>query len=232
MLLHPSVIERFAAHAPGLSGVTRRTLRTNLRFLARAVVPQLSRRTRRCPASGPRRPIPRRRSTATSRWRTRSRRRRGGCARRAGLPGRRRRADPRRPARRARHRHLPPVRRRHRRPSAAARPRAVPVLARYHEPLLESAAFAGERLITGGTDPARHNITTPLTCVAGRRHRAATAGHLPAARHLAGRLRRTARPGHVPARGRDHLLPAARRHHRHPRPGGEAEAVALLGGQR
>ena len=39
VLLHPSVIERFAAHAPGLTGVTRRTLRTNLRFLARRVVP-------------------------------------------------------------------------------------------------------------------------------------------------------------------------------------------------
>src|SRR5258708_37563895 len=33
VLLHPSVIERFAAHAPGLSGPARRTLRTNLRFL-------------------------------------------------------------------------------------------------------------------------------------------------------------------------------------------------------
>jgi hypothetical protein len=42
VLLHPSVIERFAATAPGLSGVTRRTLRTNLRFLARRVVPQLA----------------------------------------------------------------------------------------------------------------------------------------------------------------------------------------------
>ena len=41
VLLHPSVIERFAAHAPGLTGVTRRTLRTNLRFIARRVVPQL-----------------------------------------------------------------------------------------------------------------------------------------------------------------------------------------------
>src|SRR6266849_273599 len=41
VLLHPSVIERFAAHSPGLSGPTRRTLRTNLRFLSRAVVPQL-----------------------------------------------------------------------------------------------------------------------------------------------------------------------------------------------
>src|ERR1700689_5073387 len=42
VLLHPSVIERFAATAPGLAGVARRTLRTNLRFLARRVVPQLA----------------------------------------------------------------------------------------------------------------------------------------------------------------------------------------------
>src|SRR5258708_40164031 len=41
VLLHPSVIERFAAHAPGLTGVTRRTMRTNLRVLARAGGPQL-----------------------------------------------------------------------------------------------------------------------------------------------------------------------------------------------
>ena len=41
VLLHPSVIERFAAHAPGMSGPARRTLRTNLRFIARAVVPHL-----------------------------------------------------------------------------------------------------------------------------------------------------------------------------------------------
>ena len=34
------------------------------------------------------------------------------------------------------------------------RPRAVPVLARYHEPLLASAAFAGAGLVTGGSDPA------------------------------------------------------------------------------
>src|SRR6266702_2287462 len=47
VLLHPSVIERFATCAPGLSGPARRTLRTNLRFLARAVVPAL------CPADAP-----------------------------------------------------------------------------------------------------------------------------------------------------------------------------------
>ena len=34
-----------------------------------------------------------------------------------------------------------------------ARPRAVPVLARYHGLLLASAAFAGSGLVTGGTEP-------------------------------------------------------------------------------
>jgi hypothetical protein len=37
------------------------------------------------------------------------------------------------------------------------------VLARYHDRLLASAAFAGTGLICGGADPARRNITTPLT---------------------------------------------------------------------
>jgi len=41
VLLHPSVIERFTTCAPGLSGSARRTLRTNLRFIARRVVPAL-----------------------------------------------------------------------------------------------------------------------------------------------------------------------------------------------
>jgi hypothetical protein len=41
VLLHPSAAERFTRCAPGLSGVARRTLRTNLRFTGRRVVPQL-----------------------------------------------------------------------------------------------------------------------------------------------------------------------------------------------
>ena len=58
VLLHPSVIERFAAHAPGMSGAARRTLRTNLRFLARRVMPHLD------PADAP---LPRERaSTGTA----------------------------------------------------------------------------------------------------------------------------------------------------------------------
>src|ERR1700677_4369748 len=43
-----------------------------------------------------------------------------------------------------------------------ARPRTVPVLARYHGRLLAAAASAGTGLICGGTDPGRRNITTPL----------------------------------------------------------------------
>ena len=47
--------------------------------------------------------------------------------------------------------------------SAAPGPGAVPVLARYHALLLEAAGFAGEALLTGGTDPARRNLANPLT---------------------------------------------------------------------
>jgi len=41
VVLHPSVAERFTRSAPGLSPVARRTLRSNLRFIGRRVVPQL-----------------------------------------------------------------------------------------------------------------------------------------------------------------------------------------------
>lgn len=40
--------------------------------------------------------------------------------------------------------------------------RSVPVLAHYHETLLASARFAGERYVVGGRDPTRQNVTTPL----------------------------------------------------------------------
>ena len=43
-----------------------------------------------------------------------------------------------------------------------ARPRTVPVLARYHARLLAAAASAGTGLICGGDDPGRRNITNPL----------------------------------------------------------------------
>jgi hypothetical protein len=43
-----------------------------------------------------------------------------------------------------------------------SRPRTVPVLARYHEPLLAAARFAGAGLVCGGADPGRRNLTNPL----------------------------------------------------------------------
>lgn len=46
---------------------------------------------------------------------------------------------------------------------AGRRPRVVPVLARYHERLLRAAAWSGSRLLIGGTSVSRRNVTTPLT---------------------------------------------------------------------
>ena len=163
VLLHPSVIERFAAHAPGLTGVTRRTLRTNLRFLARRVVPQLA------PAD---RPLPRERAKApyspaqidgylalAAAQPTAARRMRAAGLVCLGAGAGLIRAD----LRQVRGSDiicrsggvLVQV--------SGRRPRAVPVLARYHQLLLAAAAFAGPGLVTGGTDPARRNVTTPLT---------------------------------------------------------------------
>ncbi len=162
VLLHPSVIERFTAHAPGLTGVTRRTLRTNLRFIARHVVPQLH------PADLP---LPRERAKApyspaeiggylalADAQPTAARRMRAAGLVCLGAGAGLIRAD----LRAVRGSDVAcrsggvivTVR--------GARPRVVPVLARYHEVLLASAGFAGEDLVTGGTDPARHNITSPL----------------------------------------------------------------------
>jgi integrase len=64
---------------------------------------------------------------------------------------------------------------------AGRRPRVVPVLSRYHELLIESAAFAGEGYVIGGEDPFRQNVTTPLL--------SATAGGLHQARLETSRLR-------------------------------------------
>jgi integrase len=43
-----------------------------------------------------------------------------------------------------------------------ARPRTVPVLARYHAPLLAAARSAGDGLVICGIDPGRRNLTNPL----------------------------------------------------------------------
>jgi integrase len=45
------------------------------------------------------------------------------------------------------------------------RARAVPVLARFHGPLREAAAFAGGELIIGGRDPQRKNLTSEIAAL-------------------------------------------------------------------
>jgi integrase len=232
VLLHPSVIERFAGHAPGLSGVTRRTLRTNLRFLARAVVPAL------LPADAP---LPRERARApyspaeidgylalAAAQPAAARRMRAAGLICLGAGAGLIRAD-------LRNVRGTDVSRRSGGVIVTVggrRPRVVPVLARYHQPLLASTAFAGTGLVTGGTDPHRGNITNPLvTALAGgtglprldtSRLRAtwladcAALIGLPAFMHAAG-ITCSQRLGDITA-----TLD----------PGGEAEAVALLGGAR
>ena len=162
VLFHSSVIERFAVSAPGLSGAARRTLRTNLRFLARRVVPALA------PVDAP---LPRERSKApysaaeiagylalTDAQPTMGRRMRaaglvclgaGAGLIRGDLRGVRGSDITRRSGG-----VVADV--------SGRRPRVVPVLARYHDLLLASAAFAGDRLVTGGRDPDRRNLATPL----------------------------------------------------------------------
>ncbi|HEX8005639.1 MAG TPA: hypothetical protein VF482_04335 [Trebonia sp.] len=162
VVLHPSTAERFTRCAPGLSGVARRTLRTNLRFTGRRVVPQLY------PADLP---LPRERSKAPYSPAEIS----GYLALADAQPamGRRMRAAGlvclgagagliRGDLRDARGSDVAcrsggVVVTVH-----GARPRMVPVLARYHEPLLAAARFAGTGLICGGADPGRRNITSQL----------------------------------------------------------------------
>jgi len=161
-VFHPSVIERFARCAPGLSGVARRTLRTNQRFIARRVTPQhlpadepLPRERAKKPYSAAQidgylaladaQPTMERRMRAAGlvclgagagliRGDLRDVRGTDVTCRSGGV--------------------LVTVR--------GTRPRVVPVLARYHAPLLASARSAGTGLVTGGTDPGRRNVTNPL----------------------------------------------------------------------
>jgi hypothetical protein len=164
VLLHPSVIERFTAHAPGLSGPARRTLRTNLRFIARQVVPHLD------PADAP---LPRQRAkkpygpgeiagylALADVQPTAARRARAGALVCLGAGAGLIRAGLRTARGTDVSRHCGGV-------LVAVRggraPRTVPVLAGYHQRLLAAAAFAGENFLTGGGKPERGNITNPLT---------------------------------------------------------------------
>jgi integrase len=162
VLLHPSVAERFTRCAPGLSGAARRTLRTNLRFIGRRVVPQLY------PADLP---LPRGRAkepyspaeiggflALADAQPTMARRMRAAGLVCLGAGAGLIRGDLRgvRGSDVACRSGGVVVRVR------GTRPRAVPVLGRYHAPLLEAARFARDAPICGGTDPGRRNITCPL----------------------------------------------------------------------
>jgi integrase len=162
VVLHPSTAERFTRCAPGLSPVARRTLRTNLRFIGRRVVPQLYPQDLPLPRERARAPyspaqidgylaLADAQPAAERRMRTaglvclgagaglirgdlRDVRGTDVACRSSGV--------------------VVTVR--------GARPRTVPVLARYHTPLLAAALFAGSALICGGADPGRRNLTNPL----------------------------------------------------------------------
>jgi len=162
VVLHPSAAERFTRCAPGLSGVARRTLRTNSRFIGRRVVPHLY------PADLP---LPRERTKApyapaeiagylalADAQPTAERRTRAAALVCLGAGAGLIRGD----LRQVRGTDvacrsggvLVEVR--------GARPRPVPVLDRYQDRLLAAARFAGPGLICGGADPGRRNLTNPL----------------------------------------------------------------------
>jgi integrase len=231
-VLHPSTAERFTRCAPGLSGAARRTLRTNLRFIGRRVVPQLY------PADLP---LPRERSkqpyspaevsgylALADAQPTRERRMRTAGLVCLGAGAGLVRGD----LRDARGTDVA------RRSGGVVvqvrgdRARVVPVLARYHARLLAAAAFAGTGLICGGAGPGRRNITNPLVAALDG------GGGLP--RLDTGRLRATWLAGCAEQLGLATFMHAAGISCSQRlgdlvaglEPAGEAEAVRLLGGRR
>lgn len=182
VLLHPSVIERFIVAGEGaFSPPTRRTLRTNLRHLARRAGPQTPPEPLALPRERAKAPysdaeiaaylaLARAQPTRSGRMRASAMICLGAGA---GLIG-------------SELRHLTGADVIERSGGLVVevggrRARAVPVLARFHEPLRAAAAFAGERYLVGGRDPARKNLTSEL--------RAALCADAGLARLEAGRLR-------------------------------------------
>ncbi len=166
VLLHASVIERFVLAAPKtLSPATRRTLRTNLRALARALEahPQpaaraLPRERAKPPYSDPEIAAYLDCARAQS---TLSRRMHGGAliclGAGAGLTGSELRHVCGEDVLKRSGGVLVEV--------SGRRARAVPVLGRFHEPLLAAAAFAGEGYLLGGENPLRKNLTAQIAAL-------------------------------------------------------------------
>jgi hypothetical protein len=162
LLLRDSVIERFVQSRHAGSGPTARTLRTNLRFLARRVLAHqpplpvpLPRERAKAPYSpaeiasylalGDAQPTALRRARASALiclgagagligGELRHVRGSDVCARSGGV--------------------LIEVR--------GAHPRSVPVLVDYHERLLAARGFFGDRYLVSGHNPDSHNVTNPL----------------------------------------------------------------------
>jgi hypothetical protein len=162
VVLHPSTIERFVTVGMvGASGSARRTARTNLRFVA----------VRAVGGGPPPSPLPRQRAkrpyTAAeidaylglaAHQPTASRRHRLtalvclGAG--AGLTGQDLRHVTGGHVQRLGEAMVVIV--------EGRRSRVVPVLARYHHSLWAAARFAGDRYLTGGLGPWRHNVTNAL----------------------------------------------------------------------
>jgi integrase len=163
VVLHPSVAERFTRCAPGLSGAARRTLRTNLRFIGRRVVPQLYPADLPLPRERAKQPYPAAEIAGflalAGAQPTAERRMRAAGLICLGAGAGLIRAD------------LRDVRGSDvvRRSGGVvvtvrgARARTVPVLARYQGRLLAAARFAGDGLVCGGAVHGRRNLTGRLT---------------------------------------------------------------------
>jgi integrase len=183
LVLHPSVIERFCSSPRAGSPATRRTLRSNLRHLARAAVPH-----------SPPEPVPMPRDKAKPPYSpaeissylalsdtqpTALRRARSNAliclGAGAGLVGTELRQVRGSEVVSRSGGVLVEV--------GGRRPRSVPVLAAYHERLCAAAAFFGSRYLVSGTNPNSHNVTNPLIT--------ALSGGLDLERLDTGRLRST-----------------------------------------
>ena len=164
VLLHPSVIERYVAvGTPGRRSSARRSVRTNLRFVARRVVPDLHppdpASLRRDRAKAPYTPSEVEGFFALAGAQpTKARRHQLTGLLALGLGAGLERGE------------LRGVKGRHVVSRSGGvlvlvdgeRARAVPVIARYQERLLASAAFAGDGFVIGGRSPTRRNVTTDL----------------------------------------------------------------------
>jgi integrase len=184
VLLHGSTIERFIlTGASGVSPATRRTLRTNLRALARAIDAHPQPAPVALPRERSKRPYSEAEIAGYLRLagaqRRLSRRMRASAliclGAGAGLIGAELRHITGRDVVQRSGGLLVIV--------AGRRARAVPVLAQFHEPLLTASVFAGDGYLLGGGAPERRNLTDALTAAL------STDAGLP--RLQAGRLRAT-----------------------------------------